>query len=270
VKVLKKGGVVAASMSYSSVMKFDIEKFDGRINFGLWKVQVKDVLIQSGLHEALKGNTSKMEADKWEELDLRAASAIRVCLEKNVLANVQNLSSAKELCEKLEGLYQEKGISNRLLLKDQFHNFRMDEGTKISNHLSTLNNIVSELESTEVKIDDKDKELRLILSLLPSYVHLKPVLMNGKESLSFEEVATKIIYEERRMISYESASSSSMLLTRSGDNGKKIHAKNMSCSKCGKTGHLKRNCLGGAVFEKDSKEGASNVSLVLGDDGDLI
>jgi len=51
-------------MSYSSAMKFDIEKFDGRINFGLRKVQVKDVLIQLGLHKALKGNTSKMEADK--------------------------------------------------------------------------------------------------------------------------------------------------------------------------------------------------------------
>ncbi|MCI94172.1 hypothetical protein A2U01_0115470, partial [Trifolium medium] len=46
-----------------------------------------DVLIQSGLHKALKGNTSNMKADKWEELDLRAASAIRLCLTKNVLVN---------------------------------------------------------------------------------------------------------------------------------------------------------------------------------------
>ncbi|RYQ87695.1 hypothetical protein Ahy_A10g050666 [Arachis hypogaea] len=34
------------------------EKFDGRINFGLWQVQVKDVLIQSGLHKALKEKIS--------------------------------------------------------------------------------------------------------------------------------------------------------------------------------------------------------------------
>lgn len=224
------------------------------------------MLIQSGLHKALKGNTSKMEEDKWEELDLKAASAIRLCLAKNVLANVQNLSSAKELWEKLEGLYQAKGISNRLLLKEQFHNLRMDEGTKISDHLSTLNNIVSELESIEVKIDDEDKALRLILSLPPSYVHLKPVLMYGKESLSFEEVATKIISEERRMKSDESTLSGSMLLTRSGANGKKFHAKNYSCWKCGKSGHLKRNCPGGAVSEKDSEASASNVSLVSGDD----
>ena len=38
-----------------SVMKFDVEKFYKRINFGLWKVQVKDLLIQSRLHKALKG-----------------------------------------------------------------------------------------------------------------------------------------------------------------------------------------------------------------------
>jgi len=108
------------------------------------------------------------------------------------------------------------------------------------------------------------------LSLPPSYVHLKSVLMYGKESLSFEEVATKIISEERRMKSDESTSSCSMLLTRSGANGKKIHAKNMSCWKCGMSGHLKRNCPGGAVSDKDYEASASNVSLILGDDGDLI
>jgi len=67
------------------------------------------------------------------------------------------------------------------------------------------------------------------LSLPPSYVHLKPILKYGKESLTFEEVVTKIISEERGMKSDENTSSSSMFLTRSGANGKKIHAKNMSC-----------------------------------------
>ena len=94
--------------------------------------------------------------------------------------------------------------------------------------------------------------------------------MYGNESLSFEEVATKIISEQRRMKNDEITSSSSMLLIRSGANGKKIHAKNLACLKCEKSGHVKRNCPGGAVSEKDSKASASNVSLVLGDGGDLI
>ncbi|MED6172224.1 hypothetical protein PIB30_048077 [Stylosanthes scabra] len=38
----------------SSVMKFDVEKFDRRMVFSLWQVQVNDVLIQSGLHKMRK------------------------------------------------------------------------------------------------------------------------------------------------------------------------------------------------------------------------
>ncbi|QHO13669.1 Retrovirus-related Pol polyprotein [Arachis hypogaea] len=147
---------------YLSAVKVEIEKFDGRINFGLWQIQVKDVLIQLGLHKALKEKISGMKDEEWEELDLRAASSIRLCLAKNVLANVQATKTVKEFWDKLEGLYQVKGISNRLLLKEQFHNLRMDHNVKISDHLSAINGIVSELEAIGVKIDDEDKALKLI------------------------------------------------------------------------------------------------------------
>ena len=34
-------------------LKFGIERFDGRMNFSLWQIQVND--IQFGLHKALSG-----------------------------------------------------------------------------------------------------------------------------------------------------------------------------------------------------------------------
>jgi hypothetical protein len=78
---------------------------------------------------------------------MRAASSIRLCLAKNVLANVQGTSTTKELWEKLEEMYQMKGVSNLVYLKEQFHTLQMAEGTTISDHLSVLNGIVSELEA---------------------------------------------------------------------------------------------------------------------------
>ncbi|MCI32429.1 F-box/kelch-repeat protein, partial [Trifolium medium] len=36
-------------------LKFGIEKFDGKMKFGLWQIQVKDIMIQSGLHKILRG-----------------------------------------------------------------------------------------------------------------------------------------------------------------------------------------------------------------------
>ena len=40
--------------------RFDIEKFDRRINFGLWQVQVKDILFQYGLYKALRGKPTSL------------------------------------------------------------------------------------------------------------------------------------------------------------------------------------------------------------------
>ena len=76
----------------------------------------------------------------------------------------------------------------------------MEEGTKISDHLSVLNGIIPELETLGVKIDEEDKALRLILSLPPSYKHMQPILMYGKETVIYSEVTSKLISEERKII----------------------------------------------------------------------
>ncbi|KAK8660379.1 hypothetical protein V6N13_051305 [Hibiscus sabdariffa] len=122
---------------------------------------MKDSLIQLGTHKALKGKltsndsrkaSSSMSDEDWEDLDLRAASSIRLALAKNVLPNVKRIPGAKEIWEKLEALYQGKGISSRLNLKEQFHTLSMDEGSRILDHLSVLNHIVTELETIGVKL----------------------------------------------------------------------------------------------------------------------
>lgn len=119
---------------------------------------------------------------------------------KNILANVHEISIAEELWEKLEAMYKAKSISNWLYLKEQFHTLRMVEGMKISNHLGILNDIVSELVVNEVNIYDEDKALKLlILSLPPSYEHMKAILMYRNETLDFD-VATSIhLSNERRL-----------------------------------------------------------------------
>ena len=179
-----------------SSMKFNVEKFDGRINFGLWQVQVKDLFIQSGLHKALNGkptnvfdedlarsevSKSTLSDEDWDELDLKATYTIRMCMAKNILANVSGISTSKGLWEKLEQMYQANSLSNRLYLKEQFHKLRMEEGTRISDHMSILNDIISYLEAIGVVISNEDKTLRLIWFLLTSYERMKLILIYGKD-----------------------------------------------------------------------------------------
>ena len=56
------------------MMKFDFEKFDGKINFGLWQIQVKDILIKYGLHKVLKGKLTPEGSEKSSRVSLANGS----------------------------------------------------------------------------------------------------------------------------------------------------------------------------------------------------
>ncbi|KAL5793506.1 hypothetical protein ACOSP7_002100 [Xanthoceras sorbifolium] len=83
-------------MSKFSSLKFDVEKFDGKINSGLWQVQVKDVLIQSGLHKVLKEKSSPVlkdssKGDNWKKNNSRKKIFCWACGQSgHVKKNCQN------------------------------------------------------------------------------------------------------------------------------------------------------------------------------------
>jgi len=109
--------VTHIAMAFASAIKCDIEKFDGRMNFGLCQTQVKDVLIQYGLHMVLKGKPSDMKEEEWEEFDLRAANAIRLCLAKNVLTNVQKNVNDKGTLGESGRLISSKGHIKSIVIE---------------------------------------------------------------------------------------------------------------------------------------------------------
>ncbi|GJR80266.1 hypothetical protein Tco_0151051 [Tanacetum coccineum] len=66
--------------------KFDIKKFDGTGDFGLWRMKMRALLIQHGCEEALEVLPANMEAEAKAELNKKAHSAVicvsnKVCIE---------------------------------------------------------------------------------------------------------------------------------------------------------------------------------------------
>jgi hypothetical protein len=51
--------VLMAKMQSS---KFEVEKFSGKNNFELWKLKMRDLLVQQGLQKALAGKLKKPTA----------------------------------------------------------------------------------------------------------------------------------------------------------------------------------------------------------------
>ena len=179
--------------------KFEVEKFTGKSNFALWKLKVMDLLVQQGLHKALDGATKKpatMNDSDWEDLDARALSTIRLCLADEVLFNIIEENTASSLWEKLEKLCMTKSLTNRIYLKRQLYSVRM-EGSKVAEHLNVFNTPICQLIDMEVKIQEEDKAITLLCSLLESWDHfVTSISLSTADSLKFESVVGALLSEE--------------------------------------------------------------------------
>jgi hypothetical protein len=88
--------------------KFEVEKFNGKNNFELWKLKMQDLLVQQGLQKALAGQvkeTRDMSNKDWEDLDARALSTIHLCLADEVLFNIVGEVTTTGLWSKMESIY---------------------------------------------------------------------------------------------------------------------------------------------------------------------
>ncbi|KAH0686333.1 hypothetical protein KY289_017086 [Solanum tuberosum] len=127
-----------------SSMKFDIDSFSGRNNLNIWKIQMMALLWREGSIHAIDGkyldNTS--DSDK-EKIEGDALSVIQLSLAPNVLCEVSTSTeeTTKELWERLEGLYQDRSVTTRMLLQRRLHTFKMDSGTLLQDHLDAFNKL---------------------------------------------------------------------------------------------------------------------------------
>nr|GEU59320.1 retrovirus-related Pol polyprotein from transposon TNT 1-94 [Tanacetum cinerariifolium] len=77
----QKGFSVWAS-KFDDNKKFDIEKFDGTGDFGLWRVKMRVLLIQHRCEAALEVLPAEMEAQTKAELNKKAHSVVILCLDE--------------------------------------------------------------------------------------------------------------------------------------------------------------------------------------------
>src|SRR3954463_2568735 len=117
-----------ASKGTTTATKFEVEKFDGKVNFLLRTMRVTSLLVKERTHMALQEISKKpsnMDEDDWEDMDYKARATIILCLSDEVLYNVINEDSAEGLWSRLESLYMTNSLSNKLYTKKQLYCLRM-------------------------------------------------------------------------------------------------------------------------------------------------
>eukprot|EP00253_Pinus_taeda_P032682 PITA_32682 len=79
--------------------EFKLKKFTDKNNFSILKLNVRDFLVQQGLHKALDRENKKPASITdldWEDMDSQALNTIRLCLADEVLFNIVEESIAAD------------------------------------------------------------------------------------------------------------------------------------------------------------------------------
>ncbi|KAJ9538194.1 hypothetical protein OSB04_030927 [Centaurea solstitialis] len=142
-----------------------IDKFTGKNNFSLWRIKMRALLKQQSIWTPLSGERPEvMTESEFAKQDEKTHSTILLSLADEVIYEVADEESAASLWLKLESLYMTKSLTNKLLLKQRLFSLRMKEGMLLKEHLDELNSILMDLKNVEVKIDDEDAALILLVS----------------------------------------------------------------------------------------------------------
>ncbi|KAL5768311.1 hypothetical protein ACOSQ2_015094 [Xanthoceras sorbifolium] len=246
-----------------STAKFEVVKFDRKINFTLWQVRMRAVLVQSGVQKALKGDKpADMKDADWEDIDEKARSAIQLSLSDEVLREVISEKTTKALWEKLESLYLKKTLTNKLYKKQCLYSLRMSEGTSLGSHIDEFESLIMDLQNLDVNIEDEDQALLLLCSLPSSYRHFRETMLYGKDTISLKDVKTALETKEKidHDITRQSSNSQAQGLYARGrpeqrgrpqDRGKsrgkskhrsKSRGRDVVCWYCKEPGHVRNKC----------------------------
>ena len=164
-----------------------IDKLVGGIDdFSLRQVKMNALLVHQGLDAALLEEAiTKIEERRHVDVTKKAHSAILLNLGDEVLWEVAEEKSAEAVWDKLK-----KFLANRLYLKKRLFAFLMEDEKPLKKHLDDFNRTILDLKSIDVKIDDEDQAIILLISLPRWFEHFVDTMLYGKATLSMDDVNT--------------------------------------------------------------------------------
>lgn len=156
--------------------KFEVERFNGKGDFSLWKKKMYALLVQQKVSKALAESDAKpdkMTDEDFAEMKEIAFSTIIMYLADNVLRQVNDQTTAKEVWAKLDEIYLTKSLTNKLYLKEKFFGFKMDTSKDLEQNLDEFNRITIDLSNIEVKLMMKTRLLYCLTLCLKHIMKLR-------------------------------------------------------------------------------------------------
>ena len=203
----------------------------------------------------------------WEKLNRKTIGCIRQCIDVSVFHHVSQETNAEALWEKLRSLYERKTTQNKAFIARKHANLKLKESKSIAEHLSEFQDLVNQMVTMKLVIDDELQALLLLSSLPDSWetlvVSLSNFAPNGvlqlamvKDSLFNEETRRKDMGKDiaHALVTENKGKSKSRSSKGRGKSRSRLESKRkFKCFYCDKECHIKRNCKAWKNKQKENK-----------------
>ncbi|KHN10792.1 Retrovirus-related Pol polyprotein from transposon TNT 1-94, partial [Glycine soja] len=129
---------------------------------------------------------------EWTKIQRRTVSTIWLTLALEIKHNMLKETTLKVLWEKFENIYASKLLINRLCLKMEFYQLKMEMGGDLHDHINKFNQLVSQLLNADDKLSNEEQTLLLLASLPRSFKASVQTLLVEKSTLNLDEVTAAL------------------------------------------------------------------------------
>ncbi|KAL0458873.1 UNVERIFIED_CONTAM: Retrovirus-related Pol polyprotein from transposon TNT 1-94 [Sesamum latifolium] len=158
---------------------------------------MKGILIQQKVFKAIDGKYYENISDeKRLENDEFAYSSIIMNLSDTVIRKVGNLTTAKELWDKLEELYTESSLPSKLFLLEKFFRYKLDVSKTIDDNIDDFTKLIQDIKLTGDKNIDDCSPIVLLNAIPEIYGDVKSVIKYGRDNINLETVISGLKSKE--------------------------------------------------------------------------
>lgn len=204
-------------MSNYKLEVLHVTKFDGN-NYRQWKFQMKCVLRARGVYEVASGATLKPEGVlvesliTWNKLDAIAVFTLTSTMEFAQITLVENCESSKQILDKLDSIYEQKSELNKMILRKNFYQYKMDSSDSMARHIAKVDNLAWQIRDCGEILSDTAVITTILGSLSSKYQNIRQArFCLAEEKQMIANLTGRLLDDEANLISVEEIESARLL-----------------------------------------------------------